>query len=135
MNQLSRSPQSRYENPIDNSTSFSPTKHHLAKIAKKETAAASPYAEEPKNAQKSILYNQPNLFLDDARLFLDGIETQMKQFKGKPLTFKPEDEERKEVHQGLLDKNDYVKTKMLELMETTRIVLQKIKTQEKNEFV
>lgn len=90
---------------------------------------------EERNVHKSVLYNQPNLFLDDSRLFLDGIESQMKLFKGKPVQFKKDDEERKEVHQGLLDKNEYVKSKMLELMETTKMVLNKIKTQEKNEYV
>lgn len=115
---------------------FSPTKHQLQKIQKKEAVGSLKDTRtlEEKAAQRSVLYNQPNLFLDDAALFVQGIDNMLKQYQSRPVRYGQDDEERKEVIEGLIEKNIYVKGKMIELMETTRTVLQKIKAQEKNEF-
>ena len=71
---LSANPSSRYDE-----ATFSPTKHHMQKLTKKETGGKDlgRHSEEKSTAAKQILYNQPNLFLEDANLFTQGIDQQL----------------------------------------------------------
>lgn len=83
---------------------------------------------------KKILYNQPNLFLDDAGIFMKSLDDELNRVQANPPRFEYDDP-RNEVFQDLVSKNLETKEKMMKLMELTRTVLAKIKMQEKQEYV
>ena len=79
---------------------------------------------------KSIMYNQPNIFIDDAKKFIEEVNEEMNQIESQKIV--SANAEVAAVQIGLMAKNKDIKEKMLTLMDLTKAVLVKIKAQERS---
>ena len=76
------------------------------------------------------MYNQPNIFIDDAKKFIEEVNEEMNQIESQKIV--SANAEVAAVQIGLMAKNKDIKEKMLTLMDLTKAVLVKIKAQERS---
>lgn len=69
------------------------------------------------------MYNQPNLFVEEANQFLEQISKQILQFNSSRVGAKANDPIRQQIMGELLAKNTELKEKLLTLLDLTRAVL------------